>query len=238
LSPQPPCAEIDGESVAGAAVFDEGGSGYAACEEAQKMWRWDGGQWHQIQMSDWSPNYGVHLDCLGAKRCLAWNLGEMAFFDGKDFGGIELPGQLYSAGEAVLAANGDALALVYDPENEEVVRLLRYHSGQWARDDHLSEKENWLFSPVVARLGSFVALSDGPGDDEEGETVVLLDNHDVARPGWPRFHYMVFAPGGGGLAIDADDRVVYWLNGLEMTAIYELGEDEVPSGFLVAADAE
>jgi hypothetical protein len=75
-------------------------------------------------------------------------------------------------------------------------------------------------------------------DETRHGTLVLAAGSEIVDPGWPQFRYMAFASGGGGLAVDDNARVVYWVDGLDLKLIYEFSDDEAPSGFLVVADKE
>jgi hypothetical protein len=233
---QPECPHDHDVWIAGAAVFG-GGEGYVSCEWSKVVLSWVNGEWSSEAIPDWSADRGADLQCVAKENCLAWNPADLSLFDGEGF--VHLPhlDSLDSSATPALWPNRDISIMVWESESDTLYRLWRYADSEWTIDPRFTNPDKWFRTPVMTRLGDALVISHGVEGDEDFGTQVLAGDEFV-NPGWPYFRYMAFAPGGGGLAVDDNARVVYWVDGLDLKLIYEFSDDEAPSGFLVVADKE
>jgi hypothetical protein len=231
--PTHPCG--DGGPNKGAVVpqvFGES-SGVALCTPEDVFYSFDGAAWKQE-----AEQVGDYF-CDAANHCLFVTGYDMHLWDGES--ATVLAGSPGYARELLFSQGGRPIAAfeVFDGE-DPYLELWIWQDGAWAQHPAFGAGQ------PLFHINAMV-----PVDENEfaicltvwGESDCYLISEGATRTtGWPAFRRLTFATSGSanglGVAADGDEWVLYRIVDEEATAIFELPENETPTGFLVAADAD
>ena len=212
------------------------GTGYILIGEPLKLYFFDGESWGSA-LASFPGDTSLH--CRAKNSCLLHGDGAMTFYDGTTFTTIaELPAGEDEIMSAVLTGpdSADVILGSWDGD-DEYPSLYRHENGIWIRDERF-EPYAFIYAYLSRINDDYVALNcDLIGD--EPKTLVLGTNGDLIDPGWPPLS-AAFAPGGGGIADSRSEGIVYLIDGYDLHPLYQYDSTTgvMPTGFLVAADAE
>ncbi|NLH48857.1 MAG: hypothetical protein GX444_09670 [Myxococcales bacterium] len=239
FEPQPPVAAGAEPALSIAPQRFADGTGYALSGRPPSLYFFDGESWGAPLASF---DIGTMLQCRAKNSCLLFNDNSdtMTFFDGSTATVVnDFPPGEDELISAILSGPETAYAVWGTWEGDDMnLTLYRYENATWIRDERF---EQYAFrSAVLDRINDdFVTLNcDAWSDDPK--TLVLGKDGEIIDPDWPRLFSIAFAPGGGGIAKETTEDVVYLIKGTELIPLYSFATitGAWPTNFLVAADAE
>jgi hypothetical protein len=232
--PQHPCG--DGGFTKGGIVplVFGASSGVALCTGTHAFYSFDGSTWRQ------EAEEVNEFFCAAATRCLLSSGFSVLFWDG--FGATELEQVPGIPNRLFLRSDGTPVAhFSLSDAGDYHLELWTWRESAWGPDASF-EAGTRFWSPALLerfddqRVAMCAKASDGDA------CWLLSPDGPAERTNWPFFQRLAFAASGSGnglgVAADGDKWVLYRIVDEEATAIFELPEDETPTGFLVAADAE